>query len=126
IDTEQALKKLTAVTRLSAGIAHELKNPLNAAVIHLELLKQQLHDSSAADHVAVIAAQMRRLDEVVQGFLRFIRPENLRLEVVSLASLVESIMPIVKAEADHRHVQVEIDIPSSLPDLRVEDRKSGV
>ena len=89
LNTEQALKKLTAVTRLSAGIAHELKNPLNAAVIHLELLKQQLatgtaDSSSAAGHVAVISAQMRRLDEVVQGFLRFIRPENLKLEVMQL------------------------------------------
>src|SRR5581483_11293674 len=88
LDREEAVKKLTAVTRLSAGIAHELKNPLNAAVIHLELLKQQLAspagDSSAADHVAVIAAQMRRLDEVVQGFLRFIRPENLKLEPVAV------------------------------------------
>src|SRR6185312_10833466 len=123
IDTEQALKKLTAVTRLSAGIAHELKNPLNAAVIHLELLKQQLaeaSDSSAADHVAIIAAQMRRLDEVVQGFLRFIRPENLRLETVSVSSLFESIMPIVKAEADQRLVQITVDIPASVPDVRVD------
>jgi len=123
IDTEDALKKLTAVTRLSAGIAHELKNPLNAAVIHLELLKQHFAehaDSSAADHVAVIAAQMRRLDEVVQGFLRFIRPENLRLDVVSVASLVDSILPIVKAEADHNRVELDIDVPAELPDVRVD------
>jgi signal transduction histidine kinase len=123
IDTEDALKKLTAVTRLSAGIAHELKNPLNAAVIHLELLKQHFAenaDSSAADHVAVIAAQMRRLDEVVQGFLRFIRPENLRLDIVPVASIVEAILPIVKAEADHHRVQLEIDVPRDLPDIRVD------
>jgi signal transduction histidine kinase len=123
IDTEDALKKLTAVTRLSAGIAHELKNPLNAAVIHLELLKQHFAenaDSSAADHVSVIAAQMRRLDEVVQGFLRFIRPENLRLDIVSVVSLVEAILPIVKAEADHHHVQLDIDVPAEMPDIRVD------
>jgi signal transduction histidine kinase len=124
MDTGEALKKLVAVTRLSAGIGHELKNPLNAAVIHLELLKQQLaahsDNSAAADHVAVIAAQMRRLDEVVQGFLRFIRPENLKLEPVSVASLVEQIMPIVKAEADARRVQLSVDMPSTLPDIRAD------
>ncbi len=123
-DSENALKKLATITRLSAGIAHELKNPLNAAVIHLELLKEQLAstagDSAAADHVAVIAAQMRRLDEVVQGFLRFIRPENLRLEVVPVASLVEAITPIVRAEAEHYRVQMTIDLPPSLPDVRVD------
>jgi signal transduction histidine kinase len=123
LDTEAALKKLTAVTRLSAGIAHELKNPLNAAVIHLELLKQQLAadaDPSAADHVRVIADQMHRLDEVVQGFLRFIRPENLKLEIVSVESLVDAIMPIVKAESERHRVQVTIDIPSELPDIRAD------
>jgi signal transduction histidine kinase len=123
-NTEEAFKKLVAVTRLSAGIGHELKNPLNAAVIHLELLKQQLAsqqgDSPAAEHVAVIAAQMRRLDEVVQGFLRFIRPEHLQLEIVPVASLVEAIMPIVKAEAEHRRIQVSIDIPADVPDIRVD------
>jgi signal transduction histidine kinase len=124
MDTGEALRKLVAVTRLSAGIGHELKNPLNAAVIHLELLKQQLashsDDSAAAGHVAVIAAQMRRLDEVVQGFLRFIRPENLKLEAVPVASLVEQIMPIVRAEAEPRRIQLSVDIPSTLPDIRAD------
>ena len=63
---------------------------------------------------------MRRLDEVVQGFLRFIRPENLRLDIVPVASIVEAILPIVKAEADHRRVQLEIDVPRELPDIRVD------
>jgi len=122
--TKEALRKLTTVTRLSAGIAHELKNPLNAAVIHLELLKQQLAshpiDPSAAEHVAVVAAQMHRLDEVVQGFLRFIRPENLKLDVVPVSALVDAVMPIVKAEAERNGVQLTIDFPSTLPDVRVD------
>jgi signal transduction histidine kinase len=118
-------RKLAALSRLSAGIAHEVKNPLNATVIHLELLKQQLASPSSAtaavnDHVSIIAAQMRRLDEVVQGFLRFIRPEDLRLEVTSVASLVDSIHPIVAAEAERCNVHLVIDIPPELPDIRVD------
>jgi signal transduction histidine kinase len=125
VDTENALRRLAAITRLSAGIAHEVKNPLNATVIHLELLKQQLAspatDSAAVnEHVAVIEAQMRRLDEVVQGFLRFIRPEDLKLEVTSVAALVDGLRPIVAAEADRRGVQLTIDIPGDLPDLLVD------
>jgi signal transduction histidine kinase len=62
--------KLAALSRLSAGIAHEIKNPLNAVMIHLELLKLRLAGQpEASEHLSVIAAQMRRLDEVVQGFL---------------------------------------------------------
>ncbi len=118
-------RKLAALSRLSAGIAHEVKNPLNATVIHLELLKQQLASPSSEpstlnDHVSVIAAQMRRLDEVVQGFLRFIRPEDLKLEVTSVAGLFESIHPIVSAEAERNSVDLVIDIAAGLPDIRVD------
>jgi len=118
-------RKLAALSRLSAGIAHEVKNPLNATVIHLELLKQQLaspanESSSVNDHVAIIAAQMRRLDEVVQGFLRFIRPEDLKLEVTSVAALVDNIYPIISAEAERNSVNLTLDIPAGLPDIRVD------
>jgi nitrogen-specific signal transduction histidine kinase len=118
-------RKLAALSRLSAGIAHEVKNPLNATVIHLELLKQQLASPSSEqtavnDHVSIIAAQMRRLDEVVQGFLRFIRPEDLKLEVTPVSSLVESIHPIVAAEAERNGVNLVVEIPAGLPDIRVD------
>ena len=91
--------------RLSAGLAHEIKNPLHATMIRLELLKQLLADDEPRDtpplleHVAVIGAQMRRLDEVVQGFLKFIRPEELQLRPVQLSTILEAIMPVVEAEA---------------------------
>jgi len=119
-------RKLAALSRLSAGVAHEVKNPLNATVIHLELLKEQLAatndgaPASAMDHVGVIAAQMRRLDEVVQGFLRFIRPEDLKLERVQPAVLIEAIRPIVSAEAERHGIELRIEVANSLPDVRVD------
>lgn len=109
-------RKLGALGRLSAGIAHEVKNPLNATMIHLELLKMQLADSPGAlDHVAVIAAQVRRLDEVVQGFLKFTRPEELQLQPVAIRPLLEELMPVISAEASKHHVDVRLEFPSDLP-----------
>jgi signal transduction histidine kinase len=119
-------RKLAALSRLSAGVAHEVKNPLNATVIHLELLKEQLSarssgaPASALDHVAIIAAQMRRLDEVVQGFLRFIRPEDLKLDRVQPGVLIEAIRPIVSAEAERHGIELRIEIGNWLPDVRVD------
>jgi signal transduction histidine kinase len=110
--------------RQSAGVAHEVKNPLNATVIHLELLKEQLAASgappSAMDHVAIIAAQMRRLDEVVQEFLRFIRPEDLKLESVQPSALIDAIRPIVSAEAERHGIELRIENTNGLPDVRVD------
>ena len=116
-------QKLAALSRLSAGVAHEVKNPLNATVIHLELLKQQLSSTDlplAMEHLSIITAQIRRLDEVVQGFLRFIRPEDLKLQPASVSAMVSAIMPVVMAEARKNKVDVAVAVPEDLPVVSVD------
>jgi signal transduction histidine kinase len=109
-------RKLSALNRLTAGIAHEIKNPLNATMIHLELLKMQVSDRpDAMASAGVIADQVRRLDEVVQGFLKFSRPEDLHLEAVDVAGIMERLRPVLDAEAGTHAVEVRIDVPNDLP-----------
>lgn len=119
-------KRLAALGRVSSGIAHEVKNPLNAMGIHLELLKLQLADlesgragapEAAREHVRVLSEQMRRLDAVVQGFLAFARPDALSLAPVSMHRLVQDMLPIIQAEADKTGVQVVVNCPPDLPPI---------
>ena len=126
-------RHLAAITRLTAGIAHEIRNPLNAITIHLELLAQgiaamreNLPSGSDAqpegvptpdEHVAVIRSAVARLDEVLQGYLKFTRPEDLQLKAVSLTSLLDELLPIVRAETQRRGVEVRVECPADLPDV---------
>lgn len=112
-------RQLVALSRLNAGIAHEIKNPLNAMSINLELLRNEIGTTRpAAEYLSVITEQLRRLDEVVQTFLKFSRPEQLTLRPTSLVTIFENIRPIVEAEAEAGRVAVEFTTAASLPDVR--------
>ena len=103
-------RRVASLGRLTAGVAHEVKNPLNAMTIHLELLKQKLaspEPRSAARHAEVIGTEIRRLDDVVQGFLKFVRPEDVTLAPVKVRALVTSVCDAVAPEAEHTGVTCE-------------------
>jgi signal transduction histidine kinase len=121
--------KLASLSRLTAGVAHEIKNSLHAMIIHLELVKQHVANGrhggpvdarAASEHITVIASTLRRLDEMLQGLLRFTRPDELKLQPTSLESMVEAVLPIVRAEAKQTGIEVEVDCPPDLPELRAD------
>ena len=66
-------------------------------------------DGAALQHVDVIANEIRRLDEVVQGFLKFARPEDLKLQPIRLAALLDEVIPIVRPEAERAGVQLTVE-----------------
>ena len=127
-------RKLAALGRLMAGVAHEVKNPLNAMTIHLELLKQKLGamrepitvpagpsgGSKTLDltkHVNVIGDEIKRLDQVVVGFLKFARPDELKLQPVHLSSLVSEVLSMTAPEAERRGIAIKTECPPSVPEI---------
>ena len=112
-------RRVTALGRLTAGVAHEVKNPLNAMTIHLELLKQKLTnraDHAEVDtHVDIIGREIRRLDDVVQGFLKFAKPEELTIKPVSPAELIDEVLKTLAVEANVTGVTLESDVAADVP-----------
>ena len=95
--------KLAALGRLTSGVAHEVKNPLNAMMIHLELVKARLAVPrpdlpGVRESLDIIGAEIRRLDRVVNGFLKFVRSHELALKPVDLNALAQGVVALLEAE----------------------------
>ena len=108
--------KLAALGRLTSGVAHEVKNPLNAMMIHLELLKDKLGASSegAQENLEVIESEIRRLDRAVQGFLNFMRPQELVLGPVDLNALLQGLVALLEGEWQKAGVRFALEIEAGL------------
>lgn len=114
--------RLTAISRLTGGVAHEIKNPLNAIALHLEILRSKLDDiPEMRPEVEVISSEISRLDRVVKTFLDFTRPVELSLTTVNLDELVRQVHSLVAPEAVRMGVSVEIDCRAAPLEIRADE-----
>ncbi|MBI3681333.1 MAG: PAS domain-containing protein [Acidobacteria bacterium] len=110
-------RRLSAISRLTGGVAHEIKNPLNSIALRLELLRSRFAESPEADdEINVISQEIRRLDRVVKTFLDFTRPVDLTVEDVDLAALAREITALVRPQAAMQQVTIQFSAePENIP-----------
>jgi signal transduction histidine kinase len=116
IESELELsRRMAAIGRLTSGVGHEVKNPINAIVVHLELLKTKLGDASApaVRHLEVIDAEIHRLDRVVQMLVDFSRPVELQLREQDLRSVIGDVLALAAEELSTHKVTLVSRMPSS-------------
>ncbi len=100
--------RLAALSRLTSGVAHEIKNPLNAMALHLEVLKSRLEE--AQPEVEVISREIKRLDHVVKTFLNFNKPLELKMDSMNLAPMAQDVATLVTPDAKMKGIVVETEL----------------
>jgi PAS domain S-box-containing protein len=117
VERARRTEKLAAVGTLAAGLAHEIRNPLNGAHLHVTFLERDLKKTGAStealDAVHVVSDEIQRLAQLVNDFLAFARPKPLDKSKTSIRDLCEHVVAIVTADADAARVKVEKDLPKS-------------
>ena len=112
-------QRLAALGRLTSGVAHEVKNPLNSMMIHVELIKERLESPTqeVRQSLEVISGEIRRLDRVVQGFLGFMRPHELEVKPIEVAALLHRVVALVEAEWQSQGIRFVLNIMPGLPTI---------
>jgi PAS domain S-box-containing protein len=97
--------RLAAISRLTGGVAHEIKNPLNAMALHLEVLRSKLDGEQP--EIEVIGREIKRLDTVVKTFLNFNRPVDLNYKPIDFNELVKEVLALVSLDANAKSVALK-------------------
>ena len=125
------VEKMTALGRLAASVAHEVRNPLGAIDIQLQLLEEDLGELASAlkerlvGRLNIAQTEMKRLDRLVYNFLRFSRTPKLHLRQVSLNDVIRRVFELVSPEARERDIVLRLELSEDLPAINGDEDQLG-
>lgn len=104
--------RLAAISRITGGVAHEIKNPLNAISLHLDLLRARIGEpeEELVAEIDILSREVMRLDRVVKTFLDFSRPVEIRLEEVDLAELTREVTALMTPQARQAQIALTFEM----------------
>jgi len=109
-------ERLAALGRVTAGVAHEVKNPLNSMRLWLEVLKSNMPvDPERQQAVKMLDNEIDRLDHAVKTFLNFTRPLELNLEETDLRALLDDILEAARPSIARAGLELRADLPEKFP-----------
>jgi signal transduction histidine kinase len=128
-DRIQLAERLSSLGHLAAGVAHEIRNPLNAMGMGLQRLKREFlpqDESKREEYISfteLILKEIRRVNVIIEQFLTLSRPFQLNLRVSSLQDLLKNLIALFQEEAASLGIFLHPEIPSDLPLIKMDPER---
>jgi signal transduction histidine kinase len=117
----QMSERLAAVGTMTAGLSHEIRNPLNAAALQLSVLERRLQKLPAGaqrpllEPLTLVKDEIRRLDHILEDFLQFARPREFVARPIEPGPVVARVLDLLGGEAERRGITVQRDLEPAVP-----------
>jgi two-component system, NtrC family, sensor histidine kinase HydH len=122
------VQRMAAVGTLTAGLSHEIRNPLNAAALQLAVLERRVRrlpsneQAEALEPLVLVRDEIRRLDHLLEDLLQYARPRELQRQPVDLGPLLDRVSQLLASDAEERGVTIALQVESELTVMGDEGR----
>ena len=119
------LDRLSSLGAIAAGLAHEIKNPLNSLIINLDLLRSEAPDDcgEVVNLIDIIETESVRLNETVTEFLSFAKAQKLSLDTSHPHHVLDQVLKLVEYQGEHIGIKITRDYDEAVMDLVLDEKR---